>query len=79
MTTSTPNNTSSGDSACRCDRNCGCCKRKELAAAAKPAPGFFRKRPWLWVLLAFVLLFSAWTAFFYIAWHNQPQTIVIDH
>lgn len=79
MTTSTPNNTSNSDAACRCDRNCGCCMRKEMATAAKPPPGFFRKRPWLWVVLAFVLLLSAWSTLFYIAYQNQPQVIVISH
>lgn len=39
------------------------------------AAGFFRSRPWLWVVLAFALLFSAWTALFYIAIHNQPEVI----
>ena len=37
--------------------------------------GFFRSRPWLWVVFAFVLLFSAWTALFYIAIQNQPEVI----
>lgn len=39
------------------------------------ATGFFRSRPWLWVVLAFTLLLSAWTALFYIAIQNQPEVI----
>jgi len=77
MTTSTQNSTSSSNPVCRCDRNCGCCTKRKTVPAAKS--GFFRKRPWLWVVLAFALLLTAWTTFFYIAYHNQPQVIVIGH
>lgn len=76
MTTSTQNNTSSSDAGCRCNRDCGCCSRK-TQAAEKVSEGFFRKRPWLLVVLAFALLFSAWTAFFIIAYRNPTQQIPV--
>ncbi len=41
--------------------------------------GFFTSRPWLWVVFAFVMLFSAWTALFYIAMNNQPESIPLKH
>jgi len=37
--------------------------------------GFFASRPWLWVVLAFTLLFSAWGVLFYIACKNQPESV----
>ena len=39
---------------------------------------FFRKRPWLWIIVAFVLLIGAWTALIMIAVKNKPQSIEID-
>jgi hypothetical protein len=36
---------------------------------------FFRERPWLWVVVAFIVLFSAWTALFPIAIKNQPEKV----
>jgi len=38
---------------------------------------WLKKRPWLWVILAFVILISAWTAFITIAVNNQPELIDI--
>lgn len=35
-------------------------------------PGFFRKRPWLFVVAAFVLLITAWTVLITIAVKNRP-------
>lgn len=43
---------------------------------------WFKKRPWLWVILAFIILIGAWTAFITIAVNNQPELIDIhssDH
>jgi hypothetical protein len=57
MTTSTPNNTSSNDS----------------------AAGFLGRRPWLFVVAAFVLLISAWSVLFYIAMNNQPESVPLKH
>jgi len=33
---------------------------------------------WLWVILAFVVLISAWTALIYIAVDNKPEIIEIE-
>jgi|GEM_PF-856749 len=38
---------------------------------------WFKKRPWLWVVVAFVLLISAWTVLITLALNNQPETIDI--
>lgn len=35
-------------------------------------PGFLRKRPWLFVVAAFVLLIIAWTVLITIAVKNRP-------
>jgi hypothetical protein len=37
------------------------------------------RRPWLFVVAAFVMLFSAWSALFYIAMNNQPETVPLKH
>ncbi|MBE7498560.1 MAG: hypothetical protein HS117_26780 [Verrucomicrobiaceae bacterium] len=42
-------------------------------------PGFFGRRPWLWVVAAFVVLLGAWTALFYIAMNNQPEVVPLKH
>lgn len=36
---------------------------------------YLRERPWIWVVVAFVLLFSAWTTLFTIALKNQPEKV----
>ena len=36
---------------------------------------FFRKRPWIWIYVAFLVLFGAWTTLFTIAYKNQPEQI----
>ncbi len=60
--------------ACRCDQNCGCCSRK--AAAEKPRElGFFGKRPWLYVVVAFMIMFSAWGVMFTMAIKHQPKAV----
>jgi hypothetical protein len=38
-------------------------------------PGFFRKRPWLFVVAAFVLLIIAWTVLITIAVKNRPEDV----
>jgi hypothetical protein len=43
------------------------------------ALGFLGRRPWLFVVAAFVMLFSAWSALFYIAMNNQPETVPLKH
>lgn len=44
-----------------------------------PAAGFFGRRPWLWVVAAFVMLLGAWTTLFYIAMNNQPEAVPLKH
>ena len=38
-------------------------------------PGFLRKRPWLFVVAAFVLLIIAWTVLITIAVKNRPEDV----
>ena len=38
-----------------------------------------KKRPWLLIVLAFVILISIWTAFIMLAVKNQPQKIPLEH
>ena len=40
---------------------------------------FLRERPWIWVVVAFVFLFSAWTTLFTIALRNQPEKVPLEH
>lgn len=75
MTTSMPASTSKNSGTCKCSKDCGCCTRKALARSAKPQPGFFAKRPWLWVFVAFGIMFSAWTVMFSLAIKNQPAVV----
>ncbi len=66
----------SKNSGCKCSKDCGCCLRKKSATQEPPkAPGFLAKRPWLWVFVAFGIMFSAWTVMFTLALKNQPQTV----
>ena len=37
-----------------------------------------KKRPWLIVVFAFVLLISAWSVLVYIAVNNTPETIKLE-
>ena len=86
MTTSTPPSTSKS-SDCHCSKDCGCCSRKALAAASaaavaetapappQPVPGFLAKRPWIWIFVAFGIMFSAWTVMFTMAIKNQPENV----
>lgn len=43
------------------------------------ALGCIASRPWLWVVLAFVVLLSAWSVLFYIALNNQPEVVPLKH
>ena len=36
---------------------------------------FFKKRPWLIIVFAFIVLLSAWTMFFNVALKNQPESV----
>lgn len=80
MTTSTPNSTSKSSGDCRCNKDCGCCEERaarkaaEQTPAAKP-PGFFGKRPWLFVIGAFLILITAWSILFVLAYQNQPEQV----
>lgn len=50
------------------------------ASISKNEPtGFLARRPWLWVVLAFAILLSAWSTLFYIALNNQPETVPLQH
>ena len=71
-----PANTSKNkDSACRCDQNCGCCLKKKPAAKVEPKLGFFGKRPWLYVVIAFMIMFTAWGFMFTLAIKHRPETV----
>ena len=37
-----------------------------------------RKRPWLWIIVAFLLLIGAWTGLIMIAVKNKPQSIELE-
>ena len=75
MTTSTPASTSKNSADCRCSKDCGCCTRKAREQVPTPAPGFLAKRPWIWVFVAFGIMFSAWTVMFSLAMKNQPEVV----
>ncbi len=48
------------------------------SAPATPAAlggGWLARRPWLWIVAAFVVLFSAWTVFIIVALKHQPETV----
>ena len=83
MTTSTPASTSKNSDSCRCNKDCGCCARKAKSAEPQPpsapAPGFLASRPWIWVFVAFALMFSAWSIMFSLAIKNQPQNVELAH
>lgn len=38
----------------------------------------FRKHPWVWVIVAFLVLISAWTGLIMIALENKPQVIEVS-
>jgi hypothetical protein len=38
----------------------------------------FRKRPWLWIFVAFFILIGAWTTLITIAVKNQPAKVQIE-
>ena len=40
---------------------------------------FLKQRPWIWVWVAFTVLFTAWGTFFAIAIKNQPEKIPLEH
>ena len=64
MATSMPNKTSNSD--CGCDSAQGTCVKQ---------PGFIGKRPWLFVIFAFCMMFSAWGVMIFMAVKHQPETI----
>ncbi len=39
---------------------------------------FLRQRPWIWVFVAFLVLFAAWTILFTVAFRNQPETVPVS-
>jgi hypothetical protein len=40
-------------------------------------PNLFNRHPWLYVVLAFLLLIAAWATLFTITMKNQPQVIQV--
>ncbi len=40
-------------------------------------PGWFNRRPWLYVLLAFAILLAAWGALITIAFRNAQEKIPV--
>lgn len=66
--------TSKNKGACSCDKNCGCCLRKQQQQQ-QPKAGFLARRPWIWVCVAFGLMFSAWTVMFTLAMRHQPEVV----
>lgn len=38
---------------------------------------WIRRRPWIWVVVAFVLLITAWTVLIKIARENQPESVPV--
>lgn len=38
-------------------------------------PNWLKKRPWLYIVFAFVILIAIWTKFIMIAVKNQPEKI----
>ncbi len=38
---------------------------------------FLRDRPWIWIIVAFVVLITAWTILLKIAGERQPDTVEI--
>lgn len=40
-------------------------------------PHFLNRHPWLYVVLAFMLLIGAWTTLFIITMKNQPEVIEV--
>lgn len=40
--------------------------------------GFFARRPWLWVVIIFLLLIAAWTFLIVTAVKNRPQKVPLD-
>jgi len=73
MTTSTPNNTSKSNR--RCDQSCDCCANKQPQAKEL---GMIAKRPWLLVIVAFALMFGAWSVMIYFAATHQPVSIPLE-
>ena len=41
-------------------------------------PGFFVRHPWLFVVFAFLLLITAWSALITVAVKHAPQTIEVS-
>lgn len=39
---------------------------------------FLKKKPWLWIVLAFILLIAAWAVLITIAVNNQPESIEVE-
>ncbi|MGI9241260.1 MAG: hypothetical protein ACR2RV_10690 [Verrucomicrobiales bacterium] len=37
-----------------------------------------KKKPWLWIVLAFILLIAAWAVLITIAVNNQPESIEVE-
>ncbi len=52
---------------------------KNSDSTEQPALGFFAKRPWIWVFVAFGIMFSAWSVMFSLALKNIPKDVPMAH
>jgi len=41
-------------------------------------PEWLKKRPWMWIVFAFIVLIAIWTKFIMLAVNNQPEKILPD-
>jgi hypothetical protein len=44
----------------------------------EPRPGFLVRHPWLFVVLAFAVLITAWTALITVAVKHAPQQVEVN-
>ncbi len=40
---------------------------------------FIRQRPWLWIVVGFTVLITAWIIFMTIAIRNQPEEVPLEY
>jgi|GEM_PF-1839599 len=48
-----------------------------MNSTAQENPSFLNRHPWMYVVLAFVLLISAWSALITLAVKNSPERIEV--
>lgn len=52
----------------------GCCSAAGCESRGSE-PGFFAKRPWIWIIAAFAIMFTAWGVMFTMAYRHQPKPV----